>query len=197
MMYIEPGDYRPRTPDEKEVWTVNDQGTVEKIETESAIADKEKPFQELWDKAISQASEDLQKRKEENPVPTKEEMEIGTFIERLEPQVRQAILTLHRKGYSTSSSGFYGFTEQSMEGFMGIDEETGKVLERFGARLVSSDSQNPESSWQYIIFEQDKADLEDLTRKWIAIADALPDKGETAYLNHSFAADEFRKEYGT
>jgi hypothetical protein len=47
-------------------------------------------------------------RLKDNPTPTEEELYMGAFKEWLEPQVRDAIPEMYRKGYGTVSSGFHG-----------------------------------------------------------------------------------------
>ena len=47
-------------------------------------------------------------RLKENPASTEEELYMGVFTEWIEPQVRDAIIEMSRKGYATQSSGFHG-----------------------------------------------------------------------------------------
>lgn len=49
---------------------------------------------------------DLRERKQNNPIPTIEELKMGCFIEQIEPQVRDAVMILRKKGYDTVESGF-------------------------------------------------------------------------------------------
>lgn len=51
---------------------------------------------------------ELHTRLDQDPNPTEGELEAGTFIENIEPQVRMAVLDLRKKGYSTWESGFMG-----------------------------------------------------------------------------------------
>lgn len=49
--------------------------------------------------------------------PTNEEWKAGTFIERIEPIVRDATIELRKKGYNTNSSGFWRLTDASCFNF--------------------------------------------------------------------------------
>lgn len=62
--------------------------------------------------AVDRARGDLRERIERNPIPTDEEINAGVYLEQLEPQVRNAVLTLRRKGYITYISGFHGYEKQ-------------------------------------------------------------------------------------
>jgi hypothetical protein len=48
----------------------------------------------------------LKRRIASHPAATSEEFALGVYRERLEPQVRDAVLALFKKGYTTISSGF-------------------------------------------------------------------------------------------
>src|ERR1700759_442476 len=41
-----------------------------------------------------------------NPIPDEEEFSAGAYREQIEPQCREAIFAMRRKGYRTGSSGF-------------------------------------------------------------------------------------------
>src|SRR5258708_1162816 len=60
-----------------------------------------------------------------NPAPSEEELFMGAFKEWLEPQVRDAIFTLYRKGYATQSSGFHAREPdlQMIDGLFMVDEK--------------------------------------------------------------------------
>ena len=51
-------------------------------------------------------------RRKTSPEETAEEKELGIYSEYIEPQVRNAIIQMRDKGYSTWESGFAGFNEQ-------------------------------------------------------------------------------------
>lgn len=60
------------------------------------------------DKAHAQTKLFHEKRLAENPVPTEEELRVGTYREFLEPQIRDAIFVFNNKGYYTIDSGYHG-----------------------------------------------------------------------------------------
>lgn len=57
---------------------------------------------------------EVNKRKLNNPIATQDELNMGTYIESIEPQVRQAVINLRKKGYNTYESGFYGTNKQEI-----------------------------------------------------------------------------------
>ncbi|MCP1747540.1 hypothetical protein [Bradyrhizobium japonicum] len=69
-------------------------------------------------------------RLKENPKPTEEEIYMAAFKEWLEPQVRDAIALMYRKGYASQSSGFHGtkFEVQQIDGLFTVDESTRAAL---------------------------------------------------------------------
>jgi hypothetical protein len=132
-----------------------------------------------------------------NPTPTPEERSMGTYLEALEPQVRNAVMTMRAKGYNTMASGFH-HSEDDWR-VLGVDNparaydpvhirgqtmnfdhplqlslETSQTLTNLGAELIGF----PGGSETYLIgFTPESPDLEAITAKWDAIAEALPDLG--------------------
>jgi hypothetical protein len=53
-------------------------------------------------------------RLKENPKPSEEELHMGAFKEWLEPQVRDAMSMMFKKGYATQSSGFDGIASLNL-----------------------------------------------------------------------------------
>jgi hypothetical protein len=81
---------------------------------------------------------EVEARKNLKPEKTKEETEIGIFIEEIEPQVRDAVLELNRKGYETRSSGFNGEKSdyQAIGGYFTLDDETVKELKKINVGIA-------------------------------------------------------------
>lgn len=86
---------------------------------------------------------DVEKRKEENPLPTAQEVLMGCYSEQLEKQTREAVLTLRKKGYNTVESGFRDtlmgsqFFHLKEEVQTTVPEELIKEMkERFGVDMV-------------------------------------------------------------
>lgn len=65
-------------------------------------------FDKLRLDAHDKMKQDFDRRLAANPTPTTQELSLGTYVENLEPQVRDATMALREKGYHTSSSGFFG-----------------------------------------------------------------------------------------
>ena len=67
-------------------------------------AEREKLFEEL-DKLREEAHAQIEKETEEriknNPKPSEEEILAGAFREMIEPQVRNALFEMYKKGYGT------------------------------------------------------------------------------------------------
>src|SRR5688572_1790728 len=57
---------------------------------------------------------ELEERLRRDPEPTTEELSQGAFEQMIEPQVRDALRVMRRKGYSTTSSGFNSLDAQSV-----------------------------------------------------------------------------------
>jgi hypothetical protein len=68
-------------------------------------------FAKLWRKAkaVEQSGREKEERKAKNPRASEEELRAGVYKEGLEPQVRDAVFALRRKGYATFESGFGGY----------------------------------------------------------------------------------------
>jgi hypothetical protein len=133
---------------------------------------------------VSQYHE-LKDRLQTNPTPTDEEINMGAYREELEPQVRDAVITMRQKGYNTGSSGFLGYdhTHQAVDIATSIDETTkAQLAERMIEVEDSRISFSPE----------DPSDMEDVKATWDMIADLLPGFGKHADPAQSMAAEEFR-----
>lgn len=61
----------------------------------------------LYKKVYGYGHPDLEKRKEQNPLPTTQEILLGCYVQQLEKQTRDAVLVLRQKGYETIESGFH------------------------------------------------------------------------------------------
>jgi len=74
------------------------------------ITDEEVEVFSYYQKLRQQVRQDcraaLEKRKINAPRETEEERILGCYLEAIEPQVRQVVLNLNRKGYKTQGSGF-------------------------------------------------------------------------------------------
>lgn len=128
------------------------------------------------------------KRKAKNPHPDKKESLLGLFFEELEPQVKQAVLTLHKKGYSTDVSGFMeNSCNQMIEGDFQLDEKTVVKLTTAGVTVET----NP-SGYTRLQFLPNEANIAKIKKKWNSIISLIPDKKQVASPSMTRKARDFR-----
>mgnify|MGYP003395296071 CR=1 FL=1 len=109
----------------------------------------------------------------------------------IEPQVRQAIVKLNKKGYSTDASGFMNnSSSQMIEGDFQLDETTVKKLQQVGVIVET----NP-SGYTRLYFSPKEANLVKINREWNKIASLLPGKNQTASPSMTRKARDFREKY--
>ena len=162
-----------------------------KYTPERPYLQKQRLFERLKYSTQRKIDTDIKKRKVKNPHPDKTEFILGLFVEELEPQVRQAILTLHKKGYSTDESGFmYNSSDQMIEGDFQLEEKNVKKLESIGVIIET----NP-SGYTRILFSPEEANISKIKRKWNEIVSLLPDKNQSASPSMTRKARDFRSNY--
>jgi len=167
---------------EEEVTRILEVGTPEEIESlreKFDISPKKiklfEQFSKLRRKILNESDKALQKRKQENPMMTRDEEKMGIYFEAIEPQVLNAVRILRGKGYKTISSGFYGDNRQRIS---------------FNETNVSNDFEMPENLLDFlkqkkmeIYFEPDEIvltcnqflDVNELTEVWNKVAEVMPD----------------------
>lgn len=146
-------------------------------------------FQMLRTEMHRQEAEDLKKREQENPHPTEEELRMGTFIESIEPQVREAVLAFVRKGYAPLGSGFLVSNPdvQSIYGALELSDEERRAIEDAGATV--SDKYGPfEIDIELKTTSPNQLEIE---KQWKRITDALPDRKQLGAPTHT----SFLKKY--
>lgn len=152
---------------------------------------KERLFEKLKFSIQQGVYFETKKRQKESPRPNKIEIILGFFIEEIEPQVRQAVINMNKKGYSTDRSGFSDNPcEQMVEGDFRVGEETVKMLEDVGVQLET----NP-SGYTRLKFSPLEADIPKIKKQWDKIASLLPNKDQTASFSMTRKAREFRLAY--
>jgi len=162
--------------------------------------ERQNNFQMLRERTHEEIEAETKKRIRENPEPIEEEIMVGAFREMIEPQVRDALFEFYRKGYSTASSGFGGeYGElQCIDGYFEIDEKTKRKLEALDVKVLKGkDVGMPYQSEHYtfIHFDPERPDLNEIKKKWDAIAALLPQRKEPAQPSISGGAEDFRKQY--
>lgn len=134
---------------------------------------------------------DIKKRRSKNPNPDSIESRLGLFIEELEPQVKQAVLTLTRKGYSTDASGFMDNPcDQMIEGDFQLNEVTIRKLKKIGAQVLTN-----ASGYTRVQFSPKEADTQKIKREWDIVVSFIPDKNQVAASSMTSKAREFRRKY--
>lgn len=152
---------------------------------------KERIFERLKFITQKKVFMETRRRQKENPSPNKIELILGFFLEEIEPQVRQAIIEMNIKGYSTDKSGFMANPcDQMIEGDFQLDEETIKTLLSVGVQVET----NP-SGYTRLQFSPLEADIAKIKRKWNKIVSLLPNKKQIASISMTRKARDFRLEY--
>lgn len=153
--------------------------------------DKLEQFAKLREEVNDEVDRQYERRIAENPVPTEQELLLGTFVEGLEPQVKDAVLALTDKGYTTVSSGFYGdYGEyQCIDVDYKFDEETKDRLRDVGAVL------NYYPDGTFLEFYPENPDLDEMKKKWKEIVDVIEPTGKPAVASIHGEVNEFRLIY--
>lgn len=132
-------------------------------------------FQMLRKEMHSQSERDLEKREIENPHPTEEDLKLGTFIEAIEPQVRDAVLAFTKKGYQTTGSGFdvAKHDQQSIYGTrLNLSNDERHAIEIAGAKI--RDLSGGHSIETHINLTTSSPNTSEIVQAWKMITDALP-----------------------
>lgn len=136
---------------------------------------------------------DLRRRVEKNPTPNDLELHLGVFLEEIEPQVRQAVVELNKKGYSTDKSGFmYNPCDQMVEGDFQIADAILEKLNKIEGVTVATNS----SGYTRIQLCPKEPNIPCIKKQWYKIVSLLPDEHKTAELSMTRKSREFRLQYG-
>lgn len=154
---------------------------------------KAKNFRELRRLVIAEGLRKYALRmKKAEFIPTEEELVLGTFLEDIELQAREAVQEMNRKGYCTWSSGFYGRKSewQGIDGPFVLDKETIKKLRAMGAVV------RVKKFWRVnytdILFKPKTPDTQAIGRMWAKIMAIIPKKKKLAPLAMTYGAVQFR-----
>lgn len=121
--------------------------------------------------------------------PTQEEVELGSFIEAIQPQFRAAVLMFKRKGYCTYSSGFSigNLAEQHIVGHFPAHPKLLERLEELGIQWEPNDPAD------VLTMHPARADLTVIERTWRAAAAAFPDLHRQASMPDVIGHETFRE----
>ncbi|MBI2611657.1 hypothetical protein HYW54_02845 [Candidatus Gottesmanbacteria bacterium] len=157
----------------------------------NATLKKKRLFEILQFNLQNKILSDVKKRLKTNPIPTQAEMALGMFMEMVEPQLREAILILYKKGYSTDVSGFIEKNDyQFIEGDFTLEPSVADKLIFIGVIVETN-----RSGYTRLQFLPDSPNLENIRDKWIKIASFFPKKGKRAQQSMTLRAREFRIKY--
>lgn len=153
-------------------------------------------FSSLREEVLREQKKEVEKRRSSNPTPDEDELSAGVYREAIEPQCREAIFTMRRKGYDTCSSGFsfgkkFG-NRQVLEGNLEFDQPTVELLKEHGYIVYTTSLW---SGYHSLNFRPQNPDLQEITAKWNKLADLLPDLGQPA-LPHIRSEEDFTKVFG-
>lgn len=157
-------------------------------------SEREQAFRDLISQVYAQSQAETARRLESNPAPTEEEKNLGFYSEELEYPVRNAVMLLRRKGYSTAWSGFRAGSNdgyQDIRGHFNLDIETIDKLNKIGfsVRQTNTDGR----VWCVICFNAQNPDINEMKSKWDQVAESLPDLGRPA---EPCKLSKFRKNTG-
>lgn len=162
-----------------------------KYSAQSPDLQKKQKFEKLRFDIRKKTELELDKRMKNKKNPDAIELSLGLFKEELEPQVRNAVLALYRKGYSIDISGFMDNPiYQVIEGDFQLDEKT---LAKFNPEKVTIET-NP-SGYTSLRIAPTKADLKNIQKEWDKIIALFPDTKKSASASMTRKAREFRLEY--
>jgi len=142
-------------------------------------------FDQLRRRVLEQTERETKERIRNNPQPTEQEIFMGAFREEIEPQIRDAVDELYKKGYTTGSSGFHGSaSEQQILYIKGeVDNQTKTALESIGNIKVFPEKlpifledQPRRRKVTLIKFMAPVPELKNIKAMWDTIADIFPPK---------------------
>lgn len=159
-------------------------------ESDMTFESVESKLLKLRSEIHKQMANELKERQEKNPIPAEEEIYLGAFREQIEPQVRDAVFELLKKGYELSSSGFGGIrvgeeepAQQHIRGFFTLDDETKEKLAKDDVNVKTRYGvKNPGEEFFYypktpqttIYFRCNTDDPKKIKNRWDQIASQLP-----------------------
>lgn len=156
-----------------------------------SLLQKKQTFEKLKFSVNKKISADLQARLKGNPKAEKIEATLGIFLEELEPQVKNAVLELNSKGYSTDLSGFMDNPiYQMIEGDFQLDENITSQLLSNGVVVET----NP-SGYTRLQISAESADISKIKKQWNKIISYLPRKSKYSTASMTRKARDFRLKY--
>jgi hypothetical protein len=151
--------------------------------------DREIEALRLRGKIVAKTYEDVADRKKNGPSPDADELALGAFREAIEPQVRDAVMALRAKGYTTTSSGF---AEGDLQGVF-FAEDISQTLPPETTKALSDEGVEVKDGGMF--FHAAEIDERTMKDQWDKIIALIPDRGTPAAPSNTPMATSFRKKY--
>ncbi|MBI4067549.1 hypothetical protein HY407_04145 [Candidatus Gottesmanbacteria bacterium] len=152
---------------------------------------RQRLFEILMFGILKSMAVDIKTRLTKNPIPDEKELKMGVFVEMIEPQVRDAILQLNKKGYTTDASGFMNkANSQIIDGDFIVSKFVIAKLRDEGVRVETN-----HSGYTRLSFTPSVAKIRNIKDQWLKIVSFLPDKGKSSDPSMTQKAREFRIKY--
>jgi len=158
------------------------------ISRKDELKKKFKTSSDLREHAFQMSANEVEARQYDNPNFTDDDRLVGGYVEYIEPQVRDAVLDLSRKGYRTQSSGFSSDTRmQQIDGPFLLDKKTKNKLKSIGVEVgentdeyafMRRDQGGIYENYTVIRFRSDKSTLRSIQKEWKQITDLIPPLAE-------------------
>ncbi len=137
---------------------------------------------------------ELEARISERPRATSEELSMGAYVEQIEPQVRETVINMRRKGYNTYESGFHGVGSEQIISIQGEDFEGIKFSDKLTDACKNKGITIVVSSSSIILELGNFLSVAEIGDVWKAIEKELPDLGKAATDSDIGAAKSFREQ---
>ncbi|GEM_PF-1759046 len=184
--------------DEDVVRRILESGSPEEIDRLRAMGmdqetfDLYRHFAQLRKVTIEAQLREVAERTEQSPMASDEELSAGTYCEWIEPQARDAVFRLRRKGYGTVNSGFGIENRQTITFDAPYFTETA-ISDSLRAELTKEGVVIELKPSSISMFFNHPASLLEMKRAWNRIEEALPDLGTPAPPATSGLAIAFRE----
>jgi hypothetical protein len=175
-----------------------DKGELEKIKQVQNFSDEQIKlfcdFAQLRHETHIKMEQDLAKRQAVDQKASEQELDLGAYIEQIEPQVRETVLELRQKGYTTHTSGFSGFdsqkisfTEEHLKNYT-IPPSLSEEFEKIDANIIVEPRSIEIKFGRY-------HDLDEIRILWKKVAASLPSLGGPARPNQIRSGKMFREKH--
>lgn len=134
-------------------------------------------FAKLRQKTLDEMRLQIAARRQERPIATEDELNMGAYQESIEPQVRPTVLNLRKKGYATYGSGFSGFDSQGIyfeKNCLKNFQLPEKIINEFKNKGVLIEINDDRIKLTF----KKEASREEIESLWQEVGNYFPDLGE-------------------